>query len=67
MLTSYFALPHARLVRSLYTWQGDGADELPLEEGATYELSSGPNGGENYADGWWEGKYSSIPLQYCTE
>lgn len=42
-------------MRSLYTWEGDGGDELPLTEGATYELSAGPNGGENYADGWWEG------------
>ncbi|KAI5119404.1 hypothetical protein M0805_005947 [Coniferiporia weirii] len=44
-----------KYVRSLYTYQGRGPDELSLEEGALYELSSGPNGGENYADGWWEG------------
>ena len=26
-----------------------------MQEGGLIELTSGPNGGMNYADGWWEG------------
>ncbi|KAH8114438.1 hypothetical protein DFH11DRAFT_1688953 [Phellopilus nigrolimitatus] len=48
-------LGSGKYVRGLYTYQGQGADELKVEEGALIELSSGPNGGQNYADGWWEG------------
>ncbi|KAG1765917.1 hypothetical protein EDD22DRAFT_1013394 [Suillus occidentalis] len=29
--------------------------ELTISEGDLVELSSGTNGGQNYADGWWEG------------
>lgn len=29
---------------------------MTLQDGALIELSGGPNGGQNYADGWWEGK-----------
>ena len=27
-----------------------------MQDGALVELSAGSNGGQNYADGWWEGK-----------
>jgi hypothetical protein len=42
-------------VRGLYTYQASGADELDVEEGDIFELSAGPNGGRDYAEGWWEG------------
>ncbi|KAG8707190.1 hypothetical protein FRC08_000657 [Ceratobasidium sp. 394] len=42
----------AKLVKALYSYEASGADELSLQEGATYELT--PDG-ENYGDGWWEG------------
>jgi len=42
-------------VRGLYTYQARGPDELSLSEGQTLELSSGPSGGKNYSDEWWEG------------
>ncbi|QRV85998.1 SH3 domain protein [Ceratobasidium sp. AG-Ba] len=46
------AAPSAKMVKALYSYEASGADELSLQEGATYELT--PNG-ENYGDGWWEG------------
>ena len=46
----------AVLVRGLYDYQAQGSDELGISEGEIVELSGGPNGGRNYADGWWEGK-----------
>ncbi|KAL1744496.1 hypothetical protein HDZ31DRAFT_38471, partial [Schizophyllum fasciatum] len=42
-------------VRAIYDYQAGGSDELPLKDGELYELSSGPSGGQNYGDGWWEG------------
>lgn len=45
---------HAQ-VRVIYTYDSQGSDELSLHEGDTIELSAGPTGGQNYADGWWEG------------
>jgi len=42
-------------VRALYDYRAQGPDELTINEGDFVELSSGANGGQNYADGWWEG------------
>ena len=28
-----------------------------MKEGGLIELTGGPSGGENYADGWWEGAF----------
>ncbi|KAJ8593663.1 hypothetical protein M405DRAFT_579416 [Rhizopogon salebrosus TDB-379] len=42
-------------VRALYDYPAQGPDELTINEGDFVELSSGENGGQNYADGWWEG------------
>jgi len=42
-------------VRALYDYRSRGPDELTINEGDLVELSSGANGGQNYADGWWEG------------
>ncbi|KAF8526758.1 hypothetical protein JB92DRAFT_3087230 [Gautieria morchelliformis] len=46
-------------VRALYVYESQGPDELSLHEGETIKLTSGPNGGQNYADGWWEGIHPS--------
>lgn len=45
-------------VRGLYTYQAQGSDELSITEGELIELSGGPNGGQNYGEGWWEGNMS---------
>lgn len=42
-------------VRALYDYRTQEPGELPINEGDLVELSSGTNGGQNYADGWWEG------------
>jgi len=44
-----------KYVRGLYDYQAQGPDELSIQEGVSIELTSGPSGGMNYADGWWEG------------
>ena len=44
------------LVRALYEYSPQGADEIEIREGDLIELTSGPSGGQNYADGWWEGR-----------
>jgi len=44
-----------KYVRGLYDYQAQGSDELDITESELIELSGGPNGGQNYADGWWEG------------
>ena len=43
------------LVRVLYDYQSQGSDELDIQEGQVLELTSGPSGGQSYAEGWWEG------------
>ena len=43
-------------VRGLYDYHSQGPDELDVSEGARIELTSGPSGGQNYAEGWWEGQ-----------
>lgn len=42
-------------VRALYDYRAQEPGELTINEGDLVELSSGTNGGQNYADGWWEG------------
>lgn len=42
-------------VRALYDYRAQEPGELTIDEGDFVELSSGTNGGQNYADGWWEG------------
>ncbi|TDL17213.1 hypothetical protein BD410DRAFT_776337 [Rickenella mellea] len=42
-------------VRGVYEYSAQGPDELDVREGELIELSSGPSGGKDYADGWWEG------------
>ncbi|KAH9936652.1 uncharacterized protein B0H18DRAFT_974885 [Fomitopsis serialis] len=42
-------------VRGVYAYQSQGPDELNVQEGGLIELTGGPRGGMNYADGWWEG------------
>jgi hypothetical protein len=42
-------------VRALYDYRAQEPGELTIDEGDFVELSCGTNGGQNYADGWWEG------------
>ncbi|KAH7926483.1 hypothetical protein BV22DRAFT_1104300 [Leucogyrophana mollusca] len=42
-------------VRVLYDYQAQGPDELTIQESELLELSPGVNGGQNFAEGWWEG------------
>lgn len=44
------------LVRAIYDYEAQGAGELSLQEGQLIQLTDGPSGGRNYADGWWEGE-----------
>jgi formin-binding protein 1 len=48
-----------RLVRGLYDYTAQGPDEMSIQAGQMIELSAGPNGGQNYGAGWWEGVSSS--------
>ena len=34
-----------------------GEDEIGVEEGCMIQLTTGPRGGQNYGDGWWEGQF----------
>lgn len=52
------------VVRGLYAYQARGPDEINIEEGGMYELSSGPEGGQYYADGWWEGPVISLRASF---
>ena len=47
-------------MRGLYDYHAQGSDELGIREGEMIELSGGPNGGQHYADGWWEGKLDAV-------
>lgn len=49
------SIDSGKFVRGLYDYHSKGQDELDVSEGARIELTSGPSGGRNYADGWWEG------------
>jgi len=42
-------------VRGIYDYEAQGSDELGLKAGEILTLTSGPNGGQNYGEGWWEG------------
>jgi hypothetical protein len=44
-------------VRAVFSYTARGPDEIALAEGELIELSSGPTGGRNYGDGWWEGLF----------
>lgn len=43
-------------VRGVYNYQATGEDEISVKEGCMIQLTAGPRGGRNYADGWWEGQ-----------
>ncbi|KAI0270983.1 hypothetical protein BGY98DRAFT_1100477 [Russula aff. rugulosa BPL654] len=49
------SLGSGQFVRGVYDYRSQGSDELDVSEGTRIELTSGPSGGQNYADGWWEG------------
>ncbi|KAJ7796189.1 hypothetical protein B0H14DRAFT_2916290 [Mycena olivaceomarginata] len=46
-------------VRGIYAYTSCGPDELGLDVGELIELTSGPNGGQQYGDGWWQGKWQA--------
>ena len=43
-------------VRAIYDYAAQGSDELSLKRGELIELTAGPSGGQNFGEGWWEGK-----------
>lgn len=49
-------------VRGIYDYHSQGPDELEVSEGARIQLTSGPSGGRNYAEGWWEGQPQRAPV-----
>lgn len=54
--THMIEIPHAcAIVRALYDYEAQGPDELDIKSGEIIELTEGPTGGRNYAEGWWEG------------
>ncbi|KAI0061488.1 hypothetical protein BV25DRAFT_1805486 [Artomyces pyxidatus] len=44
-----------KYVRALFEYKSQGPDELDVTDGETIELTNGAAGGQNYAEGWWEG------------
>lgn len=42
-----------------------GEDEIGVEEGCMIQLTTGPRGGQDYGDGWWEGQFPP-PLIHST-
>jgi len=58
-------------VLGVYDYEARGDDELSVKDGERIQLTPGPNGGQNYADGWWEGidskgKKGIFPSNYVT-
>lgn len=55
-------------VHVLYSYESNGPDELSITEGERIQLTTGPEGGQNYADGWWEavkdGRKGIFPSNY---
>ena len=57
-------------VRAIYDYAAEGSDELSLKRGELIELTAGPSGGQNFGDGWWEGKtisFMHIPGDFTQE
>ena len=48
-------------VRGIYAYKSQGPDELDVAEGQLIQLTDGPSGGRNYAEGWWEGMWVHLP------
>lgn len=48
-------------VRGVYDYEAGGDDELSIRDGEVLQLTTGPNGGQNYGDGWWEGEILLTP------
>ncbi|EPQ50992.1 hypothetical protein GLOTRDRAFT_141152, partial [Gloeophyllum trabeum ATCC 11539] len=44
-----------KYVKGIYDYAAQGTDELDIRVGELIQLTSGPSGGQNYAEGWWEG------------
>ena len=60
-LPRLLSLPRGVTVRGIYAYTAQGPDELDVEEGKLIQLTDGPSGGRNYADGWWEGARVHLP------
>lgn len=46
-------------MRALYDYEAQGPDEIDIRNGEIIELTED---GQNYAEGWWEGK---CPVMTC--
>ncbi|TFK52285.1 hypothetical protein OE88DRAFT_1734304 [Heliocybe sulcata] len=44
-----------KYAKGIYDYEAQGPDEISVQAGGLIELTAGPSGGENYAEGWWEG------------
>jgi hypothetical protein len=45
------------IVRGVYDYRATGEDEIDVKEGSLIQLTTGPQGGQKYGEGWWEGQY----------
>lgn len=60
-ITNGWKLRRPLTVRGVYDYQATGEDEIDVKEGSMIQLTTGPRGGKNYGDGWWEGQcYRSV-------
>ncbi|KAI0032556.1 hypothetical protein K488DRAFT_49643 [Vararia minispora EC-137] len=52
LMPAFKTVGKGRMVKGLYDYHAVGVDEIDVTEGGMIELTAG---GENYAEGWWEG------------
>jgi hypothetical protein len=54
------------IVRGVYDYRATGEDEIDIKEGSLIQLTTGPQGGQKYGEGWWEGQYFITHSPHCT-
>lgn len=52
-------------MRGVYDYEAGGNDELDIKADEVFQLTTGPNGGQNYGDGWWEGEHPAKLPSTC--
>ena len=52
-----YNLCYSLAVIGIYDYHPAGEDEIGVKVGEKIELTTGPRGGQDCADGWWEGWY----------